>query len=98
MGVVEEAYKKLVADFLAAGGPPDDVIVKIGQQFFGCPVAKANQGPIQDMRVEGAMLLGFDYLEKFMQDCFLAAGPQKRLMSKILAIRSFCCILLSPLG
>ena len=44
------------------------MIVKIGQQFFGCPAAKANQGPIQDMRVEGAMLLGSDYLEKFMQD------------------------------
>ena len=26
----QDSYKKLVAEFLEAGGPPDDVIVKIG--------------------------------------------------------------------
>lgn len=41
----------MVSEFLSAGGPVDDLIVKIGCQFFGCPVNKTKQGPLQD-RVE----------------------------------------------
>jgi len=76
---LEELYRKLVSEFLEAGGPADDLIVKIGCQFFGCPVgSKASQGPISECHVEGAKLLDFDYLEKFMIECFLASGcPEK---------------------
>ncbi|CAL1153764.1 unnamed protein product [Cladocopium goreaui] len=77
-GGVKDAYKKLIHEFLDAGGPPDDLIVKIGCQFFGCPVGKSTQGPLQEVHVEGAKVLDFDYLEEFMVQCFLASGcPEK---------------------
>ena len=68
----------MIHEFLDAGGPPDDLIVKIGCQFFGCPVGKSTQGPLQEVHVEGAKVLDFDYLEEFMVQCFLASGcPEK---------------------
>ncbi|CAJ1438836.1 unnamed protein product [Effrenium voratum] len=82
-GEVKLAYKKLVAEFLHAGGPADDLIVKIGAQFFGCPLGKS-RGPVGDSPLPGSKLLDFDYLEKFMVDCFMASGcPEKE--SKISA-------------
>ena len=41
--IIEAEYKQLVQDFVAAGGPSDDLIVKIGGQFFGCPMDKSKQ-------------------------------------------------------
>ena len=72
-GEVKLAYKKLVAEFLHAGGPADDLIVKIGAQFFGCPLGKS-RGPVGDSPLPGSKLLDFDYLEKFMVDCFMASA------------------------
>ncbi|CAE7567204.1 mdh [Symbiodinium natans] len=77
-------YKKVVKDFIDAGGATDDLIVRIGTQFFGCPAAKTSQGPVEDAPFEGSRLLDFDYLEKFMVDCFVASGtPEKE--SKVCA-------------
>ena len=39
---------KVVKDFIDAGGATDDLIVRIGTQFFGCPAAKTSQGPVED--------------------------------------------------
>ncbi len=73
------AYNNLIAQFLAAGGSPNDVIVKIGEAVFGTIVPngindKASQGPHEDEPIEGSVRLPFDYLEQFMFDCFTAVG------------------------
>ena len=41
-------------------------------------MGKSTQGPLQEVHVEGAKVLDFDYLEEFMAQCFLASGcPEK---------------------
>ena len=41
---------QVVKDFIDAGGATDDLIVRIGTHFFGCPVGKSSQGPLEDFR------------------------------------------------
>jgi len=69
-------YRAVVAEFIAAGGSPNDMIVKIGSNFFAPPVKSV--GPHEDTPLPGSQRLDFDYLEKFMLDSFIAIGvPEK---------------------
>jgi hypothetical protein len=79
-------YCGLLDEYVRLGGDKQDFIVRVGENMFeyfvqGGMHDKSNQGPLED-EVEanpaGSKRLDFDYLEKFMVDCFLAAGvPEK---------------------
>lgn len=73
---VASEYTALVQEYLAAGGAANDLVVKIGAQFFA-PKTPAT-GPCEDTPVPGSTRIDFDYLEQFMLDSFLAIGvPEK---------------------
>lgn len=72
-------YNACIHDFLAAGGSSHDVLVKIGESVFGTVLRggindKRHQGPHEDLPIPGSVRLPFDYLERFMFDCFLSIG------------------------
>lgn len=69
-------YRAVVEEFLAAGGNKNDMIVKIGAQFFTPRVPSA--GPVEDDPIAGSIRIPFDYLETFMVDSFLAIGVPER--------------------
>lgn len=78
-----EAYKSVVANFLSAGGCPDDYLVKIAEQFFdyfvkGGANDRSNEGPFEDSPIDGSVRIDFDYLENFMIDTFIAVGVPER--------------------
>lgn len=79
LDAVASEYNALVQEYLAAGGSPGDLVVKIGAQFFAPPVPKEKStGPCEDTPVPGSTRIDFDYLEQFMLDSFLAIGvPEK---------------------
>jgi len=76
-------YNANLTEFLAAGGPRTDMIVRIGEQMFDFFMEdglndRSHQGPHEDEPIEGSIRLDFDYLETFMVECFLAVGvPEK---------------------
>jgi len=73
---VAAEYNLLVGEFLAAGGSPNDLVVKIGTQFFTPKIRET--GPCEEDPVPGSIRIDFDYLEQFMLDSFLAIGvPEK---------------------
>lgn len=75
---VERQYRALLSEFLTSGGPKDDLIVKIGGQFFGWAVDKSHQGPHEDAPLPGSEMIDFTFLEGFMKHCFMAVGtPEK---------------------
>eukprot|EP01034_Spumella_vulgaris_P039538 gene39538-48852_t len=76
-------YNANLNEFIAAGGPKTDMIVRIGEQMFDFFVVdglndRSHQGPHEDEPIEGSIRLDFNYLETFMVDCFTAVGvPEK---------------------
>ena len=76
-------YNNLLTRFIELGGPKDDIIVRIGESLFNfvCEDGlndRSKQGPREDEPIEGSFRLGFDYLEEFMVDTFIAVGVPER--------------------
>ena len=71
-----EEYRELVKQFIALGGSQNDLVVKIGAQFF-TPKARS-LGPQEDEPLPGSVRIPFEYLETFMIDSFLAIGVPDR--------------------
>lgn len=73
---ISKEYRSLIKEFLLLGGSENDIIVKIGTQFF--TPKQPSVGPCEDEPLPGSVRLDFDYLEQFMIDSFLAIGvPEK---------------------
>ncbi len=78
-----DRYNAVCLSFLEQGGEPSDMIIKIGESMFNLFVKggsndRSSQGPAPDDPLPGSITLDFDYLEKFMYDCFKAVGvPEK---------------------
>lgn len=73
---ISSEYRDLIQKFLLLGGSTDDLIVKIGNQFFTPKTISV--GPCEDEPLPGSVRIDFDYLEQFMIDSFLAIGvPEK---------------------
>ncbi|CAE7621623.1 comC, partial [Symbiodinium sp. KB8] len=75
--------EEVVKDFIDAGGATDDLIVRTST-FAEKYVQGSCSTLAKDSPVEGSRRLDFDYLEKFMAECFMASGtPEKE--SKVCA-------------